>query len=264
MPRSSTLLICCCLLTFQSLQSAAVDGNSPGTADRHADELLDGLRALIAPKSETTLSSPMAGRINEVSIRLGDHFQQDQILVSFDCEIQTAQKKKATAKLAAVRQKHRSSLELKQLGSISDMDIAETEAEVRIAEADLAIARTRSSHCKLRAPFSGHVAALEISPFETVSQNQSLMTILDTSELEIHTYVPSRWLTWLRQDTPFSIYIEETRETYEATVKTIAPRIDPASHSIEVIGRFTRQNPGLLTGMSGLVTFPDARDNTGQ
>jgi len=262
--RFSFLLICCCLGLSQPQPSAAADAGSPDTPGQHDDVLLDGLRALIAPKSETTLSSPMAGRINTISVHQGDHFEQNQVLVRFDCEIQTAQKKKANAKLIAVRQMHGSGLELQQLGSISDVDLAEAEAELKIAEADLAIARTQFSHCTLRAPFSGHVAALEVSPFETVAQNQPLMTILDTSELEIHTYVPSMWLTWLKRNTRFTIYIEETQRTYEATVRALAPQIDPASHSIEIIGEFIQDNPDLLSGMSGLITFPGMQDGAEQ
>ena len=257
MYRFSIPLICCCLLLTLPYNSAAEDTVSPRTAGLSGEELLDGLRALVAPKSETTLSSPMAGRINRISVHQGDHFEQNQVLLSFDCDIQAAQKKKAQARLNAVSQKHGSGLELQQLGSISDVDIAEAEAELKIAEADLAIARTQFSHCTLRAPFSGHVAALDVSPYETVAQNQPLMTILDTSELEIHTYVPSMWLTWLKRDTRFTIYIEETQGTYEAAVRAIAPQIDPASHSIEIIGEFIQDNQDLLSGMSGLITFPD-------
>ena len=43
------------------------------------------LRAQLTPREYTTLSSEMAGRIDHVGTRVGEHFRKDDVLVVFDC-----------------------------------------------------------------------------------------------------------------------------------------------------------------------------------
>src|SRR5580704_18368878 len=49
------------------------------------------IRAQLTPRQYTTLSSELAGRIDRINTKLGEHFKKGDNLITFDCVIQRAQ-----------------------------------------------------------------------------------------------------------------------------------------------------------------------------
>ncbi len=219
------------------------------------------VRALLVPTVESTLSSRMAGRITEISVREGERFKKDERLISFDCEIQGNYLKKSRAKLLAAEKTHKSNLLLKDYQSIGDLDIELSAAEVQTTKADVAIFKSKLKRCKINAPFDGRVVELKVNAHESVSEHQPLIAILDDHNLEVQLYIPSWWLSWLRAGESFSIRIDETGKTYPASVVRLGARVDAASQSIEITAAITGKNPELLAGMSGVAFFdvPDRK-----
>ncbi|MCP4043662.1 MAG: biotin/lipoyl-binding protein, partial [Gammaproteobacteria bacterium] len=61
------------------------------------------IRALLAPKLETTLSSQISARIEKINITEGGAFHRGTALVRFDCAVPNAQLQKAEAELRAAK-----------------------------------------------------------------------------------------------------------------------------------------------------------------
>jgi len=219
------------------------------------------VRALLVPAIESTLSSRMAGRITEISVREGERFKKGERLISFDCEIQGNHLRKSQAKLIAAEKTHESNLLLKDYQSIGGLDIELSAAEVKITKADVAIIKSKLKRCRINAPFDGRVIELMAHAHESVSEHQPLIAILDDRNLEVQIYIPSWWLSWLKPGENFSIRIDETGKTYSASVIRLGARVDAASQSIEIIAAITDKNPELLAGMSGVAFFeiPDRK-----
>jgi RND family efflux transporter MFP subunit len=213
------------------------------------------IRALLTPYVESTLSSQIAGKITYIEIQESERFERNQRLLEFNCDVQKAQLKKAAAQLLSAEKQLAANLRLQEYKSISQLEVEVAAAEVEKAKAEQAVVRARLKMCVIHAPFSGRVVELMVNPHESVTQGQELVKILDDSRLKLELFVPSRWLSWLRQGMDFSVRIDETDKIYPARVTALGAKVDPVSHSIEVTAEIEGRPAELLAGMSGTARF---------
>jgi len=204
------------------------------------------IRVLLKPDVESTLSSQIAGKITYIGVRESERFKSKQRLLEFNCDVQKAQLKKAGLE---------ANLRLQEYKSVSQLEVAVAAAEVEKAQAERAVVRARLKMCVIDAPFDGRVVELMVNPHEGVTQGQELIKILDDSRLKLELFVPSHWLSWLKQGIGFSVRIDETGKTYPATVIALGAKVDPVSHSIEVTAEIEGRPGELLAGMSGTAQF---------
>ena len=249
MGRLSNLLLLTAMLAF---------GTHAFSQESYEDQQKDRLkpiRALLTPEVESTLSSQIAGRIEKINVRNGERFKQGEPLIEFDCTIQKAQLQKARSELLASRKTHEANLKLQEFKSIGDLDVAISAAEVEKARAEYALVKAQVEMCIIAAPFDGRVVKRIAKPYETVNQGEALIEILDDSELKVELYVPSKWLLWLKDDTEFTVHIDETGKTYAARMTSLGARVDAVSQSIAITATITGNHPELLAGMSGDARF---------
>jgi membrane fusion protein (multidrug efflux system) len=213
------------------------------------------IRAQISPVHYTTLSSEMAGRIDKIATRVGDHFRQGDVLIVFDCALPRAQVAKAQAVLTQGERTYEINRRLVALKSMGQLELDVSAAEVLKAKADLAAAESVASKCSIAAPFSGVTVEQKAREFQYTTPGQALLDILDDRTLEVELIAPSHWLNWLKPGTAFQVKIDETDKTYPARVTRLGGRVDPVSQSIKVIGEITGDAPDLMAGMSGRATM---------
>lgn len=248
----------CQLTRYLLLLGTLVFGTCAISQDTKAGDSTDRLkpiRALLTPLVESTLSSQIAGRIDKISVRNGERFNQGDHLIEFDCTIQKAQLQKARSELLAISKRHEANLKLQEYKSIGGLEVAISAAEVDKARAEYALVKAQVGMCTIDAPFNGRVIKRIAEPYESVNQGQALIEILDDSELKVELYVPSKWLLWLKQDTQFTVRIDETGKTYPARMTTLGARVDAVSQSIEITAVISGTHPELLSGMSGEARF---------
>ena len=213
------------------------------------------VRALLVPVLETTLSSRMAGRIVKMDGKEGERFTRGQKLIAFDCEVQHSHLKKARAKLLAAQKTHASNLQLREYDSVGELELGLSATEVKSTQADVEVIRAKLKRCDIHAPFDGRIVELLAHPYESVSEHQPLMAILDDSQLEVRLYIPSWWLSWVQNDTTFNIKVDETGKSYPARITRLGAKVDPASQSLEITAVIVGEHKELLSGMSGTAVF---------
>jgi len=221
-----------------------------GIAVTHAQEQAP-VQALLQAREEATLSSRLAGQISELEVRAGDSFVRGQLLLRFDCALGEQEAKKARAQLDIARATLASSLKLKALESISDLEVAIARAEQDKAEAELARSAIQLRYCELAAPWDGRVVERHGNPLENVAVGQPLLTIIGTDTPSIQMFVPSAALAWLTVGTEFELEVRETGKRYRARLSRVGARVDAVSQTVELFGEFLEQHAELLPGMSG-------------
>lgn len=213
------------------------------------------IRVLLTPELETTLVSPMLGRVRAVNVSLGASFPRGRVLVDFDCQEQQARVGMGQAELVAARENHEAKLRLQGLQQAGDVEVNLAAAAVDKAQAQLALYRTQASQCVVAAPFAGRAVKVHVKPFQGVQAGAPLVEIVSSGPLKLRLNVPSRWLAWIKPGTPFEVTIDETGRTYPARVTAINARVDAASQSVEVEGGIDNRSGELLAGMSGAARF---------
>lgn len=209
------------------------------------------VRAQIVSLHSATLSSEMAGRIDSIAVRVGDHFKKGDVLVTFDCAVQRAQLSRAQAvvtQMARTFEINRRAVEQKSTGQL-DLDIVA--ADVLKAKADLAAAEAIVSRCTIAAPFAGVTVEQKAHEFEYATPGQPVLDILDDRALEVELIASPRWLGSLKPGAPFQLKIDATGKTYPAQITRLGGKVDPVSRSVKLIGTITGDPSGLMAGMSG-------------
>jgi len=217
------------------------------------------VRVLVVAEQEATISSQFAGRLIAVPRQVGDSFNAGDLLASFDCDERRSAVKGAQAELLSARETHLAKVKLQSLGAASEIDVTVAAATAEKARAQLELVQAQEKYCTVRAPYAGKVVRVRAKAFESVQLGQPLLEIVSPASLRAQMYVPSNWIRWLKVGTPFSVAIEETGEGYRGRVEKISSRVDGASQTLEILGRFDRVPPRLLPGMIGKATFDGPR-----
>lgn len=228
----------------------------PSVPDRlNPRAAIDGkdIRAQLMPRRFTTLASEVGAKINRMPVQEGGAFLAGQMLVSFDCSLQTAQLQKAQAELDAAEQTLKSNVRLEQLNSVGQLELDLSRSAANRAKAELSANKVVLEKCAIAAPFSGRVSEQKAREQQFVQPGQALLEIIDDSVLELEFLVPSVWLSWLKVGGAFEVEIDETRKKYPAKFIRKGARVDPVSQSIKVTGVIVGRFPELMTGMSGRV-----------
>ncbi|WP_404380356.1 efflux RND transporter periplasmic adaptor subunit [Caenispirillum salinarum] len=237
-----------------SAQEPAASGAAPGAALPAVDPDL-AARGLLVPAREAVLSSDIAGRLIDMPVRPGEAFEEGQVLAAFDCRLYEARLSEAEGRLAAARSKLASNQQLRQLGSIGDLDVAIARGETAEAQGAVNAAAVLVDRCRVKAPWSGQVVDWRARPQESVEAGAELLEIIDDAALEVEVIVPSAWLGWLAPGHDLTVLVDETGTEHPATLTRLGSRVDPVSQSVPVVARLAEDAPRLVAGMSGSARF---------
>lgn len=242
----------CITMLFGGLAWAA-DRSPTASAAPNPGLQRQEIRAQLMPRRFTTIAAEIGAKINRLPVQEGSAFKAGQLLVGFDCSMQSAILNKARAELGAAQQTHASNTRLFELNSVGKLELDVSAANVSKATAEVGAQQAVLGKCTIAAPFSGRVAEQKAREQQFVQPGQALLDIIDDSVLELEFLVPSSWLSWLKKGSAFQVEIDETRKSYPARFIRIGARVDPVSQSIKVTAAIDGHFPELISGMSGRV-----------
>ncbi|MBB2494497.1 efflux RND transporter periplasmic adaptor subunit [Aquipseudomonas ullengensis] len=217
------------------------------------------IRVLLAAKTETTLSSQMAGTLGEFNASLGQSVNKGALLAQFDCREGQARAKVANAELAMAKQNLEAKRHLRKLDAVGDLEVAMAATEVEKADGARSMSQTQTSYCKVNAPFAGRVAKVHAKPFQTVSAGTPLFDLVSDGALKVRLNVPSTLLPNLQTGMALQISIAETGKTYVAHISAINARVDAVAQAVELEATLDATHPELIAGMSGVARLADSQ-----
>lgn len=209
-------------------------------------------------ETETVISSPIVGLIQQIPTRVGQRFNKGETLVQFDCTENEAKSQIAQSELTAASETLEAKIRLKSMDAASEIEVTTAAAQVAKAEAQLKLSQYQASQCKLQAPFAGYVVRAMGKPFQTTTVGQPLLEVISAGVPKLRVSANSRMFTRIRVGTPLKVTIDETGMTYNAQVSLINARIDPVNQAFEMEARIIGSAPGLLPGMSGTAVLAPA------
>lgn len=211
-------------------------------------------RVVVQALKQATLSAEIAARITHLSLRDGDGFKKDDVLVGFDCLIFEAQRDKVQAELKAASARLDNDRELERSRSIGALEVKLSEVSVLRAEAEMRMAQINTDRCVIRAPWPGRVILRRASELEVAKLHQEILTIVSTDDMEVMAVVPGQWVRTLRPGQTFEVRLDETGSRHMAEIVAVGSQVDAVSQTINLRGRIA-QDPKLLPGMTGTASF---------
>ncbi|MFQ6039054.1 MAG: efflux RND transporter periplasmic adaptor subunit, partial [Candidatus Aminicenantales bacterium] len=181
-------------------------------------------------------------------------------------------------KIAEARKAYEEARELHRKGMISDKDLedayqryelaliesGEKKQEIRAAskgltQAEIAVktARLNLEKTKIRAPFSGIITEIQVSPQEHVSPGQELFKLVNISHIQVHAKVLESEVGKMKEGREarlrFSAYPEKV---FLGKVKAISPIVNPEDKTCRVIIEVANPEEELKPGMHADVEIP--------
>ncbi|MFK7869676.1 MAG: efflux RND transporter periplasmic adaptor subunit [Roseobacter sp.] len=241
--------------------------------------------AEIVTAREGTVASRIAGTVETVNVLDGSIVERGDVLVELDTELLEILARQADAlrnEAEAGITTARSNIERAQnaydrierlRGSTSfspsrfddaNSDLAqalgllaEAQARLKTAEANLAEARYQLERAQITAPFSGIVLDVTTNPGEFISSGAAVVALLDTETFEIEASVPARYISVLQPGLRVTA-TTETEEVLDVTVRVLIPVENQATRTrpVRFVSPDLRYMDKIAIGQSVTVSIP--------
>src|SRR5688572_3169577 len=234
-------------------------------------------------QATVAVASRAAGRVESVSVRLGDRVTRGQRLAKIeDFEIQeqvkqaeaaqqvseaTIRQREADLKLAQTNAERSRNLFERQLLPKQTLDDNEARYQSAIASVDLARAQSSQSKARLDelrinlantiiiSPVTGFVSKRTVDPGAFVSQNVPVVDVVDISTVRLVANVVEKDLKELQTGNTTRVEVDAfPGEVFTGRIARVSPVLDPATRTapieIEVPNSAARLKPGMYARVS--------------
>ena len=190
-----------------------------------------------------------AGRIVALYVEAGDHVKKGQVLAKLDDSILIPQVNRLAAALDYARAQaalsaaeyHRAQA-VAPAGALSAEDVEKRratqvtdEANVKVAEAQLAEYQARLSRTRVSAPVDGTVLQRKAEVGQIASSSgDALFRIASNGEVEMRGQIAEQDLAVLKVGQPSQVYITGLTRAFEGRVRLLSAVIDPATRLGEI------------------------------
>ncbi|QPH54240.1 efflux RND transporter periplasmic adaptor subunit [Pontivivens ytuae] len=241
----------------------------------------DAIRALpgeIRAIDRTPLAFEVEGRVTEVNVDIGEHFEEGDTLAQLDTyQLEIALQERRAALIEAEARFEEAQQEYERQSALFERDVvAETIAETALASLDAARSRyeialrgietaeDRLEDATLRAPYDGSVATRLIEPAQTISAGAPALEIQSNGGgFEITATIPDTLVSQLQVGTSHEVTLLDGSDiTFSAELRDIGSRATSTS-GFPVTLRIPSPNDALRAGMSVEIAFRLSSNETG-
>jgi HlyD family secretion protein len=252
----------------------------------------------VTPRRRATVAAKITARVMDVLAEEGMHVQEGQVLAQLDDADARNRLAAAQASLAAARanipvlevSEANAERELQRQQSLQESGAASMQAldqaraardgfaaqrhaaaeQVRVAQANVALAQQELDNCTVRAPFAGVVVSKDAQPGEMVSPisaggytRTGIATVVDMQSLEIEVDVNEAYIAKVKPGQP----VTATLDAYPSwkipcRVRTVIPTADRQKATVKVRVAFDALDPRILPDMGVKVAFLSEATNT--
>jgi membrane fusion protein (multidrug efflux system) len=258
---SSTLTAASVVLGPQDVVAATV-------ADVTTGVLVTGS---LAPADQVTITAQVGGTLGPITVDRGSRVSRGQRLTTIRAAgVQSqaagarASVAAAEAQLAVARTQRDAAQRLFEAGAASRVDAQNAQASFAAAQAQVAAARAQSTaageaagYTSVTSPLTGAVSARTVEPGQAVQPGDELMTVVNTTTLELAGRVPVDQAGGIRVGQPVTFTLDAfPGRDFTGTVARKDPAADPATRQVGVFVRLPNANGEITAGQfaRGLVS----------
>ena len=218
---------------------------------------------------ETDMSFQVGGQVIARNVQAGSPVRAGDVLMSIDSRDVVQKANQGDAQVASARAQldlaQRNLARYNQLYqenavAASTLDQYQANYDAAFASYQNALAQAAQGHnamgyTNLTAGANGVVAAVHAEEGQVVAAGQTVLTLVQTNELEIEISVPENRVAEIAVGDPVKASLWANSDMTDGAVREIAPMADSASRTYRV--RISLPNPpaGMQLGMTANVTF---------
>jgi membrane fusion protein, multidrug efflux system len=247
----------------QAADSAAAGGPPGGmppmqveTVRVHAQRLPNQFETVGTLRADESvmLRPEVAGEIETIDFNEGERVAAGQVLFTLDSALVRAAANEAEANLVNARRAFARATDLAAKQLIAGADLDTKRAELAVAQARAASARTRLQKARITAPFAGVTGLRNVSAGDYVEVGQELVQLVRLDPIELDLRAPEVVLSSLAVGQTVLFGVDAYRdERFEAKVVAIAPTVDAGGRSVALRASLSNPDLKLRPGMSARV-----------
>ena len=236
-------------------KAGATSGGAPMTveATKVATEAMpQAITAVGSLRSDesVTVRPEVAGRINAILFKEGQHVAKGMTLVRLDPAINQAEVQQARANLKLAKSKYDRAVELSQRNFISGQARDEAENNLRVAEAAVALVEARLAKTEIKAPFAGVIGLRVVSVGDYVKEGADVVNLESIDSLKVDFRVPEIYFSQVQVGQTLSVSLDAfPGKTFEGKVLAVNPLVDAAGRSVVIRAVVANSDTSLRPGM---------------
>lgn len=186
-------------------------------------------------RQSVMLRPEVPGRVRELGFADGARVRKGQLLVQLDDTLQRAEIKQAQAQVSIATANLKRNQELVAQSFVTQRVLDESNANLQVAEAQLALACARWSRMAILAPFDGTVGLRIVNLGDFVKDGADLVNLEDISSMYADFRLPERFQGKLRLRQSVQMQLDAfPGRVFKATVEAIDPLLDVNGRSVGV------------------------------
>ncbi|RLK50154.1 membrane fusion protein (multidrug efflux system) [Alkalispirillum mobile] len=191
----------------------------------------------------------VSGRVTTIHFQEGDRVSENEVLVSLDDSSYRARLAEALATYDDARAQFTRAERLRQTNNISQSELDQREAAMKVADAQVQVARAELRDRQIRAPFDGITGLREVSRGAYVNTDTVITTLDDLQQLRLDFSVPERFLPGLRAGMSVQVRSDGFDETFDGEVKRLDSRVNPVTRTLRIQAELDNEDGRLRPGM---------------
>jgi membrane fusion protein (multidrug efflux system) len=202
-----------------------------------------------------TVVSEIDGLVERMPFREGDPVAKGALLAQLDDQQLRAENSRAEAlrDQAQVTYDRVKSVVDQSAGSPQDLDDAA--AALKVANANLALAKSRLDKTRITAPWAGLVGSRRVSPGAFLRAGEAITDLAAVREVKVTFSAPERYLSVLKRGAAVTVSTPAfAGETLEGKIDVVEPVLDASLRSARVIARVANPGMKLRPGMSANIS----------
>ena len=214
------------------------------TIERTVD-LVGTLRA----EQEATVAAEVDGKVQEVSVDIGDRVEVGQQLARLDKQILSAALRQAEARVKNARADAERARSLHEEGIVSPQEFDRLRMTREVAEADRELLSTRLAHGTIESPLSGAVTARHVDVGDYAHVGGPLFTIASDRVLRLRGEVAERFVPEIAVGQELRGEVDALPGfTFRGKLARIAAAVDPANRTLVVEAEIDNADGKLRPG----------------
>jgi membrane fusion protein (multidrug efflux system) len=202
------------------------------------------------------LAFDVSGIVTEVKVKSGAEVSEGQTLVELNADDLIAERRRLEANAAMLKvdlERARQQLSYK---GISRAEFDRAEASFKAAEASVSQQQALIDKRRLRAPFSGRVGIVSLTPGSYVNAGTAVLTLQQLDPIMVDINVPQVQLGEIKPGQTVVLTLEAYPDKpFIGAVTAISPKIDPSTRNVAVEASMPNAEDLLRAGMFASVAI---------
>lgn len=207
--------------------------------------------------NESVVIQPeITGRVSEIAFNEGEPVTKGALLIRLDDSVNRAEVQQAQAQLALTKANFERASDLFKRGNASARARDEALAQLRVAEANVALAQAMLEKTAITAPFDGILGLRHVSPGDYVKPGDKMVNLESINPVKVDFRIPETHAAVLKAGQEVMVTLDALPgKSFKGVVYAIDPLIDPNGRAVILRATVENTQNELRPGMFARVNL---------